>query len=62
MEKTMFYYFFFFSSVLFLVPCSSNSAAIRANTNVLSEVIKESGEKLCNGYLLKVKGIQAITK
>lgn len=58
MEKTMFYYFF--SSVLYLVPCSSNRAGIRANTNVLNEVIKERGEKLCNGCLLKVKGIQAI--
>lgn len=46
--------------VLFLVPCSSNTAAIRANTGVLNGVIKDSGEKLCNGCLLKVKGIQAI--
>lgn len=42
------------------MPCSSNTAAIRANTGVLNGVIKDSGEKLCNGCLLKVKGIQAI--
>lgn len=44
------------------MPCSCSAAAVsaNANTNLLNGVIKGSGGKLCNGYSLSVKYIQAI--
>lgn len=44
------------------MPCSSSAAAVsaNANTNLPNGVIKGSGGKLCNGYSLSVKYIQAI--